>query len=88
MIRRARNLHEATFGEELVALDVAGGAYFTFNETGRRVWELLDQPRSVEQLCALLADEFDADVEQARAGVEPLIATLIAEGLVEACEPS
>lgn len=88
MIRRTRDLHEAGFGEELVALDVAGGTYFTFNVTARRVWELLEWPRSVEDICAALAGEYEIDVERARDGVAPLIATLMAEGLVEACDPA
>jgi hypothetical protein len=83
MIRRRRTLREAVFGEDLVGLDLAGGAYFSFNSTARRVWELLEQPRSTEALCTLLAEEFETDAAGARAGLEPLIEMLKAEGLVE-----
>lgn len=83
MIRRTRALYEAAFDDEMMGLDVEGGSYFSFNATGRRVWELLAEPRSLDALCAALDEEFEVEPAICRADVRALLAELEAAGLVE-----
>lgn len=83
IVRRRSALHEATFGEEMIALDIARGAYFSFNETARSIWEWLETPRSIDALAALVIEGFDIGAPEARAALKTLIETLTREGLVE-----
>ena len=49
---------------------LASNALITLNATGRRVWDLLAEDRSLDYLAADIADHFDVDVETARADVQ------------------
>jgi hypothetical protein len=68
---------------EAVVLDVASGRYFVLNETGLRLLDLLDGERTVEQVEAALADEFEVDRETLARDVRAIVEALVSEGLVE-----
>ena len=73
----------AVVDDELVMLDARIGAYFGLDGVGTRIWELLEEPRSVEDLCAVLVSEFDVDLEQCRAELTTFIGELADAQLVE-----
>lgn len=50
----------------VVMMSVDQGMYFGLEGTGPRIWALLEQPRSVQQLCDELMKEFDIDAEACR----------------------
>jgi hypothetical protein len=47
----------------VVMMSLAQGMYFGLEGAGPRIWALLGEPRSVSQLCAELAREFEVDPE-------------------------
>jgi hypothetical protein len=55
----------------------------TLNATGRRVWELLEEDRSLEDLAAVVAQEFDVDQETGRADIQVFLDDLKQMGLLE-----
>jgi len=55
----------------------------TLNATGRRVWELLAEDRSIEYLVAEVVKQFDVDLERARADVQAFLDDLGRLGLLE-----
>ena len=65
-------------------LDLDGGTYFALNEVGARVWELSDGSRTIAEIAALLADEYDAPVAVIQADVLELLGELEVEQLVTA----
>ena len=66
---------------ELVAMSIEQGACFGLNGVGTRIWELLAEPRSIDDLCAQLCGEFDVDPAVCRSDVVALLNQLRAEGL-------
>lgn len=71
-----------TVGGEVVALDVAGGHCFGFDEVASAVWELLDQPRSIVEICAKLRGQFDVGEKQCSDDVTALLEGLVRDGIV------
>jgi Coenzyme PQQ synthesis protein D (PqqD) len=69
--------------DELVMLDPRQSAYFGLDRIGKRVWELLERPQSVNQLCGDLKDEFDVTFEDCRADVLALLEQLREAELLE-----
>lgn len=53
----------------VVMMSLAQGMYFGLEGAGPRIWALLGEPRSVSQLCAELAREFEVDPETCLADV-------------------
>lgn len=81
---RAQDLLEAELGEELVALDPAGGQCFGFNGVATSVWRLLEQPMSRLDLEQALLSQYEVEPDQCNAELQVLLDDLIAKGLVRA----
>lgn len=79
---RFSELMSAPVDKEIVILSLASNHYVGLDEIGRRVWELLEQPRRVDELCRQLTREFDATEEQIAGDVLPFLSQLENEGLV------
>ncbi len=61
------------------------GSIFTLNETGARIWSLLDGQRSLADVHAQVVNEFEVDPAQAAADLVELVESLVEQGaLVEA----
>lgn len=50
--------------DQLVMMDIDKGKYFSMNPVATRVWELLEEPSSVNELCDKLLNEFEVSKEQ------------------------
>jgi len=81
---RAVELMEAELGDELVALEPKAGKCFGFNSVATSVWRELKQPRSFEQLCGVLLDEYQVEPDQCTSELKELLDDLAARGLVKA----
>jgi hypothetical protein len=67
---------------EVVALNVDRGQCYGLNEVASRIWDMLAEPRTVDQLRDALTESYDVDVETCESEVKRLIGELQAEGLV------
>lgn len=79
---RAIDLLEAELGDELVALSVDDGNCFGFNAAATSVWRALEQPRSFDDLKAILLAQFDVPAEQCAGELQSLLDDMIAKDLV------
>jgi hypothetical protein len=82
LVSRRPGMIEAEAAGELVGLHVDRGVCYGFNATATRVWQLIEQPRSVDELTATLMAEHDVDEAECRAGIADLLAKLADEQLV------
>ena len=67
---------------KVVMMSVAQGMYFALEGVGGRIWALLEQPRSPNELCAVLTDEFEIDGESCLREVLDFLAELHAAQLI------
>ena len=51
---------------ETVMLDVAGGSYYGLKFVGRAIWDLIEKPTRVADVCSKLLEDFDVDAEVCR----------------------
>jgi hypothetical protein len=65
-----------------VLVHTSTNSIFELNETGTRVWELLEQFETVESIVGHLVEEFDVGAAEATQEVEHLLARLQSEGLI------
>jgi hypothetical protein len=82
LVRRADVL-AAPADDELVVLPPGLRHYVMLNRVGRRIWELLETPRSPASLAEALAEEFAASTEQILTDAQPFLDELRREGLIE-----
>src|SRR5436190_8481857 len=69
-------------GDQLVLVNLSDNRIFELNPTGARVWELLEETGSRDQLVARLRNEFDVDPARLAGEVDALLRELFARGLV------
>ena len=68
--------------DELVMMDPVQGKYFSLNSVATRIWDLLEQPLSVDELCMKLIDEYDVEPERCRAEVGECLLEMVRLKLV------
>ncbi len=67
---------------EAVILNLANGTYFGLNEVGTRIWNLLAEHKSTEQVLPPLLAEYEVEEAQLRQDLEVLLQTLTEKGLI------
>jgi hypothetical protein len=68
--------------DELVMMDLDKGKYFSLNLVATRIWELLESPSDIDQLCGVLSGEYDVDPAQCRRETEEVLGEMVKLGLV------
>jgi hypothetical protein len=62
--RRKDGLLVSELGNEMVMMDIESGNYIGLNETGRVIWELIDQPLKVNDLIMQLLNRYEIGYEE------------------------
>jgi hypothetical protein len=70
--------------QEAVLLDLQNGVYFGLDAVGTRVWTLLIEHGTPEQVCARMIEEYDVSPQVLRDDVLRLVEELADKGLVVA----
>jgi len=70
-------------GEESAILNLKNSMYYGMNPVGTRIWTLLKEPRSVEQLRDALLNEYDVDATLCERDLLDLLGEMKSEGLIE-----
>jgi len=82
--RNGAILHASVGTKEAVMMSVATGRYYGVNAVGARIWELLETPKTIAQLCAQICEEFEVDMQDCQAAVLEFTGDLINDGIVHA----
>ncbi len=69
-------------GEETVLLNSRTEDYFSLNEVGTRVWELIDGQATPRDIAAKIAEEYEVEPREVEADVEALLQELRQHELV------
>ena len=75
-------LHASVGSEEAVMMSVTAGRYYGLNAVASRIWELLETPKTIAQLCAQICEEFEVDAQTCEAEVLKFVQDLIDNGVV------
>jgi hypothetical protein len=76
-LERSRSTAWQSIDGELVLLRVRARELLGLNEVARRIWELADGTRAVQQIAAIVAAEFDVPPEVAEADTARFVEELI-----------
>ena len=67
---------------EAAILDLKEGIYYGLDPVGSRIWDLLQEPTTVDEILKVLLDEYDVELEECKKDVCDLIGELSDNGLV------
>jgi hypothetical protein len=74
---------------EVVILNLHNGEYYGLNEVGARIWSLIQEPRTVGDLCKVLLEEYtEIEPVQCESEVVALLEEMAQANLVEIVVPA
>lgn len=81
-VRRSESQVSTQVEGETVILQLESGNYFSLNEVGAVVWDELDQPRVVQDLCDRVLREFEVEPSTVVDDVLSLLEQLLSEEMI------
>jgi hypothetical protein len=70
---RSTDVSTRTIGGETIVLHLPDSRYFSITGIGSRVFELLGEDRTIDELVDAIVDEYDVDGAMARRDVEKFV---------------
>jgi len=74
-------------GGELVLLDLEEGSFFVARGTGPRVWDLVEDGASIEEVIRAVAERYGKGEDEVRADVEAFVSDLVERGFLVEVKP-
>jgi hypothetical protein len=68
---------------DAVILDLKDGVYYELNSVGARVWGLIQQPRTIDEIRDILLEEYDVERERCERDIQELLRDMAAKGLID-----
>lgn len=68
--------------DEMVMMDVDKGSYFGLNSMGSEIWNLIEEPKTIQQLVNTLTDEYEISQNECETEVTKFIEALVDVNLV------
>jgi hypothetical protein len=79
----AKDQVSSDLGGEVAILDLKGGTYYGLDHVGARIWGLLQEPRTVEEIRDVLLSEYEVEPDRCERDLLALLQRLADEKLVE-----
>jgi Coenzyme PQQ synthesis protein D (PqqD) len=84
LISRHPDLLETALDNEVVLISIERGSYYGLEATAKRIWQLLEQPQSRDQLVEALCREYDAQPEVIAKDLDVFLHKMLENGVVTA----
>jgi hypothetical protein len=68
---------------EAVILNLKSGKYYGLDEVGSRIWNLIQEPRTLNDIRNVILEEYEVEPEHCERDLLILLQELAAEGLIE-----
>jgi hypothetical protein len=79
----AKNQVSSDLGGEVAILDLKAGVYYGLDAVGARIWSLIQEPRTVNEIRDILLEEYEVEPERCERDLLALLQKLADEGLIE-----
>lgn len=82
-IQKTNKALASAIDDEVVMFDADTGKYYGLNSVAAAVWNQLEEPKNVDEICEQLITEFEIEKEQCVAEVLDFLPHLKEKGLIE-----
>jgi hypothetical protein len=83
IVGATRDHVSCNLGDEAAILNLKNTVYYGLNPVGTRVWNLVQQSRSVSEIRDALLEEYDVDAQQCERDLLDLLEKMREQGLIE-----
>jgi hypothetical protein len=88
VVARSDSLLYSHIEGDVTMLSVETGKYYGLTKVGARIWSLLEQPISAEQVCRQLTTEYRVDPNRCEGDVLNIFRRMAEEGIVTVVAPT
>lgn len=85
-INSPKVVHESVDGEVII-INFENGNYYSINETGAEIWDLLSAQVPVGRILGIMGRKYDGDARHIETSVNTYIEGLERESLILRCDP-
>ena len=78
---RKPDIIAANMDGEVVMMDIMSGKYYNLGTTGGAIWNLLESPKTLDELVNALTSKYDVDRATCKAQTEEFMKTGLEHGL-------
>lgn len=82
-VTRSADALGAALDDEVVVLQMGTGSFHQLNPIATYLWNRLEEPRTITELCDHAGSTFEADQDELRRDIEAFVDQLHAAGLIE-----
>lgn len=82
MIKFSSEILTQEVGGETVILDLKTESYFGLDETGTRIWQLLQEQKDIQSITETMLNEYDVEEKQLEKDIQNLLTQLNKAGIV------
>ena len=83
VVAKSDNFVESSVDGEAILMHLDEGSFSSLKSTGLRIWELLDTPKAVSQICSDLMGEFDVEASVCEEQTLSFLDELNSRGLIQ-----
>lgn len=83
IISAAKEQVSSDLGGEAIILNLKSGVYHGLNEVAAKIWNIIQNPKSVDDVRAILLEEYEVDFQQCDRDLKELLQELTKVGLIE-----
>jgi hypothetical protein len=82
-VKKTNKALSSEIDDEIVMFDADAGKYYGLNGVAAAVWNQIDKPKSVEEICDQLTTEYDVEKQTCIDEVLSFLPELQKKGLIE-----
>ena len=83
IIVAAKEQVSCDLGGEAAILNLKDSVYYGLNTVGVRIWELIQEPKTADEVLGILLEEYDVESDRCKRDLLALLQELAAHGLIE-----
>ncbi|QFT78478.1 PqqD family peptide modification chaperone [Erythrobacter sp. THAF29] len=82
-VAKTENFVESSVDGEAILMHLDEGNFSSLKSTGLRIWAMMEEPKTVSEICDKLLEEFDVDRPECEQQTLAFLAGLRDRGLIE-----
>lgn len=83
IVTASKDLLFCELSDGAVILALKSGVYYGLDAVGTRIWSLIQQPRSMHAILAVLIEEYDVDAERCGQDLREILQEMLSLDLIE-----
>ncbi|APC96696.1 lasso peptide biosynthesis PqqD family chaperone [Francisella frigiditurris] len=81
-IHKNNDIFSSEIDGEAIMMNIENNAYYSMGEIGNRVWQLLGNSTTINDICEQLIKEYDVSIEQCQKDITPFLNQLLEKNLI------